>query len=273
MRRLLFLLPLLLGGCAAKAVLPEPIPVMETVQYRSGKEAARGVLYHPAEAKRFPAVVLVHGDDGLTDWVKSQAERLAKKGYVALAVDLYRGEAVNDLMDAHILGRGLDEDRALADLKAAVDYLTERPDVCGDAIGIIGWDLGGGYALDAAIHDSRLRAAVVCYGRLTTEPAVLAPLSAAVLGIFAGKDEGIRPETIERFRRAMEKANKRLAGLHTYPSCAHGFMNPSAIDGSGPAEPGTIADAWDRIETFFADELGNGHKKTLKVTKRKDTRD
>ena len=249
-------LVLLLSGCAARTTAPKgPAVGVEIVAYQSGKETVRGVLCRPAGVHQAAAVVLVHGDRGLTNWVKDQASRLAGKGYVVLAVDLYRGEIVSDappgqparvLLDAHILGRGLPDDQVLADLKAAVDYLAGRPGVRSEAIGIIGWDIGGGYALDAALHDPRLRAVVVCYGRLTTDPGLLAPLKAPVLGIFAGKDEGISPETIAQFCAAMRKANKRVAGIHTYPACGHDFMEEARH---------ATADAWAHIDAFLGAEL------------------
>ncbi len=240
-----------LTGCAPMITKSTAItgPLRETVAYPSGKETVRGVLYHPGGDGPFPAVVFVHGDFGLTDSVKDQAERLARRGYAVLAVDLYRGQTPADLMDAHILSR-LPDDQALADLRAAVDYLTSRRDVRGDRIGILGWDMGGGYALDAALQDSRLRAVVTCYGRLTTDPELLKPLRASVLGIFAGKDEGISADTIERFRAAMAKAGKRVAGIHVYPDCANGFLDPAA---TGPAE--ARADAWDKIDAYLDAEL------------------
>jgi carboxymethylenebutenolidase len=215
----------------------------------------RGVLFRPSGIGPFPAVVVIHEDCGLTDWVKDQARRVSERGYVTLAVDLYRGQVVNDVMDAHILERGLAEDRVTADLRAAVDYLASRPDVRPDSLGVLGWDMGGGYALNAAVRDPRLRAAVVCYGRLTTDPERLAPLRASVLGVFAGKDEGITPETLAQFRAAMAKAGKRLAGLHVYPDCRHGFMNPAGLHGDGPAPEASIADAWAKIDAYLTAEL------------------
>jgi carboxymethylenebutenolidase len=255
----LTLVPLLLflgcnGGPAPPAV-PEPVASVEEVKYRPGKEPARGLLHRPAGKGPFPALVVVHGDFGPTAWVRDQAQRLADRGYVALAVDLYRGEVVTDLMEAHIMDRGLPEDRVLADLKAAVDYLAGRPEVRGDAVGIIGWGMGGGYALDAALADPRVRAVVTCYGRLTTDAKALAPLNAAVLGVFGGKDEGIPPATIEQFRAAMKRAGKRLAGVHVYQARGHGFMDPTGPAAPGAAAAEATADAWGHIETFLAAEL------------------
>jgi carboxymethylenebutenolidase len=234
---------------------PETRAGVQTVSYASGKDTVRGTLHRPAGKGPFPAVILVHGDFGLTDWVKAQGRRLADRGYVTLAVDLYRGQPAGDVMGAHILGRGLPEDQVESDLKAAATYLVGRPDVRGKALGIIGWGLGGGYALDAAVRDPRLRAVVVCYGRLTTDARLLASLRASVLGIFGGKDEGITPETIRQFRSTMRKAGKPLRGIHIYPDCGHGFMEPAGPTGSRAASPQAAADAWTKIDSFLASEL------------------
>lgn len=244
----------LLAGCTRPDGGPAA-PSGQDVSYSAGRDTVGAVLHRPPGPGPFPALVVLHGDFGLTDGVKEQARRLAGMGYVTLAPDLYRGERPKELLDAHIMDRGVPEERVQADVKGAVDYLTGRPDVVKDAVGVIGWDSGGGYALDAAIHEPRLKAVVVCYGRLITDPAPLAPLRAPVLGLFAGKDEGISPETIASFRRAMAAAGKRVADLHVYPKCGPGFLNPkpSPNDVPGPVE--AVADAWARVETFLNAEL------------------
>lgn len=245
----------LLLSCSGKAPPAEEVsPVVETVTYPSGKENLRGFLAHPAGEGRFPGLLLIHGDYGLTDWVKEQTKRLADRGYVVLAVDLYRGAVVSNLEDAHIMDRGLPEDRVARDLQAAVDYLTGRKDVRADTLGVVGFDMGGGYALDAAIGDPRLRAVVMCYGRLTTDAKLLAPLRASVFAIFAEKDKGISPETIEQFRAAMNKTGKRLT-IRVYTECGHGFLDPAnwAMYGAPPADD--IKDAWNLIDNYLAGEL------------------
>ncbi len=232
-----------------------PKVTAENVTYRAGKETVRAVVCRPAGQGPFPAVVVVHGDFGLTRWVKEQAQRLASKGYVALAIDLYRGAVAKDLEEAHILERGLDLGRVQTDLKAALDYLQTRPEVRKDRLGILGWDMGGGHALDGAMRDGRLKATVVCYGRLTTDAKLLAGLQGPVLGLFAGKDEGIPPETIQRFQTAMKKAGKRVA-VHVYPDVGTCFLDPKSPYLSAPTPATVIADAWARIEKFLAAELG-----------------
>src|SRR5277367_5291257 len=64
----------------------------ESVSYKSGDETVQAVLYTPAGKGPFPAIIVIHEWWGLTDWVKDQGAKLAGEGYVALAVDLYRGK-------------------------------------------------------------------------------------------------------------------------------------------------------------------------------------
>jgi carboxymethylenebutenolidase len=201
-----------------------------------------------------PAIVVLHGDHGLTDMIEVYAKKLHDAGYVILALDLYRGEKADTILDAHIMDRGLSEERVKADLKGAVDYLASLKEVKKDALGIIGWDMGGGYALDAAIADPRLRAVVTCYGRVTTDAAQLAQMKASVLVIMAGKDEGNPPTTRQTFSEAMKKAGKQLT-LEVFDKCDHGFMNPVASAKPTKDDKEALVEAWRHIETFFAARL------------------
>ena len=243
------LLLILLAGCPGSVPTPNP----ENIRFPSGPDVVQATVHHLPGTPRSPAVVLVHGDFGANDAVFEAGMALAARGIVTMVPDLYRGEKAGDLMDAHIMGRGLPDDRALADLRAAVTYLQSRPDVKPDAIGVIGFDMGGGYAFDLALADPRIKAVVTCYGRVPTEAATLAPLQAPVLAVFAGKDEGITPETREQFQDAMNKAGKRLAGVHVYAGCGHGFLDPKAPTPSGTNAD--RADAWAKIHAFLDAEL------------------
>ena len=245
-------------GCRNGAADPRnpraPVAVQETaVRFQTSAGEAPGKLFLPETAsvqKPAAGLVLVHEDHGLTSWEIEQARRLAGNGYAVLAVDLYRGRQVGDVMEAHIIGRGLPEDRVLAELKGAVDFLAGQAVVRPDRLGIIGWDIGAGYALDAARTDSRIAICISCYGRVTTDSSLLAPLQASVLAIFAGKDEGIPPETVREFRSAMAKAGKPLK-LAMFPGSRHGFMNPASPEAGGGDSPEATRAAWEEIDTFL----------------------
>ena len=226
----------------------------ESISLRSGKDAVKGFLCRPEGKGPFPAIVILHGDFGPTEWIKKQAKRLAARGYLTLVIDLYRGEMPKDVEEAHILERALPEERVLRDLKAAIDHLAASPLVQKDRIGILGWDMGGGYALEGAVHDPRLRATVICYGRLRTDPKLLAKMKSSVLGIFAGADEGISADTIKQFQNAMTKAGKRVT-INTIPGVGNGFMDPASPYLSRRTPPAAIADAWRRIDAYLDAEL------------------
>ena len=79
-------------------------PKSETVSYKSGDETVTGYLALPGSPGRHPAIIVIHEWWGLNDWVKEQAQRFRDQGYVALAVDLYRGKSAADPAQAHELG-------------------------------------------------------------------------------------------------------------------------------------------------------------------------
>ena len=95
----------------------------QTVTWKSGDEQASGLLVTPEGKGPFPATIVIQEWWGLNDWVKDQARALAKEGYVALAVDLYRGKVATTQEDAHQLMMGTPPDRALRDLQGAFAYL------------------------------------------------------------------------------------------------------------------------------------------------------
>lgn len=230
----------------------------EKITYPAGKERRDGFLCRPvSKDKRWPGLLLLHDANGLNSWVKDQAYRQASRGYVVLAVDLYHGETAKDVLEAHILARGLTEDEAIGDVKAAVDYLADRDDVRDDKLGVIGFGLGGGYALEAAIPDGRLRAVVSCYGRLVTDSKRLAPLRAKVFYIYAVKDQGTDGDTIARFVQAMKKVGdgKQLAGIRGYSACGYGFLDPGNWSAYGQPDKRDIEEAWHLIDGFLDGQL------------------
>jgi carboxymethylenebutenolidase len=250
MRPPVLLLALTLAGCAAR----EQPAADPRVTFPTTEGSAQGKLWAPASAGLHPALVILHGDHGLSERIEQHARRLRDAGYVVLAVDLYRGQTIGSMLDAHIMDRGLPAERVRADLKGAVDFLVSRLDVRKDAVGIIGWDMGGGYALDAAMADPRLRAVVTCYGRLTTDRVLLEKLNGPVLAVMAGKDDGNPPEAREAFQDVMNKAGKKLT-LAVFAECDHGFMNPTPEAKPTAADERAAEEAWQRIVAFFDAEL------------------
>jgi carboxymethylenebutenolidase len=223
----------------------------KSVSYKSGDETVTGTLYTPAGKGPFPALIVIHEWWGLNDWVKEQASTLADQGYVALAVDLYRGKVADNPDLAHELMRGVPEDRSARDLRAAFDYLAAQQKVKKDRIGSIGWCMGGGYSLKVALLEPTLAATVINYGSLVSDPAELKKINAPILGLFGGQDRGITPEDVKKFSDALDKLGKK-ADVHIYPDAGHGFENPNNKQGYRAED---TADARKRTMNFLADTL------------------
>jgi carboxymethylenebutenolidase len=223
----------------------------QDITFASGDETIAGYLALPESPGKHPALVVIHEWWGLNDWVKEQARDLAEQGYIALAVDLYRGQVAYDPTLAHELSRGMPQDRALRDLKAAFDYLAARPDVRKEKIGSIGWCMGGGLSLELAVNEPRLAACVVNYGSMPTDPADIQKIHAPVLGNFGAEDRGIPPSAVEAFENAMQAANKSL-DVKIYPGAGHAFENPNNKLGY---KEGAATDAWKRIMAFLDHNL------------------
>jgi carboxymethylenebutenolidase len=237
-----------LAFLAIAAVCPAADPAGKMITFPSGTETPSAYLALPEGAGRKPAIIVIQEWWGLNDFVKGKADDFAKKGYVAFAPDLYRGKVTADPDVAHQLMRGMPEDRAIRDLKAAFDYLRSRDDVDTTRIASVGWCMGGGYSLALAFEEPKLAGTVIYYGRLVTDDARIKTLAVPLLGNFGGKDEGIPPETVRDFEGKAKAAGKAV-DFKIYRDAGHGFA--SAKD---PAvfRAADAKDADARTDAFFA---------------------
>lgn len=240
--KLFFLVLVLCLTVSAVAATPKD------VSYKSGDETVQAVLYTPEGKGPFPGIVVIHEWWGLNDWVKEQAAKISDLGYVTLAIDLYRGKVGTTPEEAHEIMRGVPEDRAKRDLHAAVEFLGSQANVKKDRLGAIGWCMGGGYALDVALQEPTLKADVINYGHLATDPESIAKIDASVLGIFGGQDRGIPVEDVKKFEQELKRQSKKVE-IVIYPDAGHGFENPNNTAGYRAAD---AADAWQHTVKFFA---------------------
>jgi carboxymethylenebutenolidase len=239
------------GIVAAAFAVHADAPKTQMVQFSAPDGMVSGFLAVPATRGKHPALVVIHEWWGLTGWVKGETEKLAQQGYVALAVDLYRGKVTSDPMEAHELMRGLPDDRAVNDLEAAFQYLAARRDVERGRIGSVGWCMGGGYSLQLAIHEPRLAACVVNYGALPTDAAELRRIHAPLLGNFGGLDRGITPDDVHAFEKTMNSLGKSV-DVKIYADAGHAFENSTNTKGYRAAD---AADAWTRTTKFLRKNL------------------
>jgi carboxymethylenebutenolidase len=223
----------------------------QQVTFPSGDGNASGLLYLPSGAGPHPAIIVIHEWWGLNDWVKEQTSDFANEGYVALAVDLYRGQVANDPEMAHELSRGLPQDRGVRDLIAAFEYLAKRKDVDPKRIGAVGWCMGGGYAAQFAVAEPNLKAVAINYGPLPTDKTALEKIHATILGNFGGQDRGIPPSSVNAFVDTMKSLGKQV-DAKIYTDAGHAFENPNNTQAYKSED---AKDAQERMRHFFAQTL------------------
>lgn len=220
----------------------------EMITLSKGESTFKCYLARPTGDKPAPGILLIHEWWGLNDWVKRQADRYAEQGYVALAVDLYRGEVATDAEHAHELMRGLADERAVADLKQAFDYLADSKYTKGKKIGVMGWCMGGGFALQLALVEPKLACTVMCYGKPVTDVNRLRNIKGPLLGIWGEKDRGI---DVPPFKKALEEAGVK-ATHHIYPGAGHAFLNETNKSGYNKEQ---AEKAWKEIDAFLKKSL------------------
>ena len=222
----------------------------ETILY-GGTARLSGYLAVPEGAGPFPGLLVIHEWWGLNDQIKAVTVDLAKAGYAALAVDLYRGIVTSKFDEAQKAMMSLDGKRALADLRDAYAFLSGRAYVSKGNVASVGWCMGGGYSLQLACVEPGLSACVIYYGRLETDPAVLARIGGPVLGFFGQDDTSIPVDAVRSFESAMAHAGRSL-NVHIYPGAGHAFANPTRTDAYRPE---AAKDSWQRMMSFLGREL------------------
>lgn len=235
----------------ASQVAPEVEIVAQEGAYAGieGKDIV-GYVAHPKSEIPKVGLIVIHEWWGLNDNFKAMARRLAGAGYLALAVDLYEGEVARDREEASRLARGSGErtEQILDNLGQAIEHLRSAGV---ERIGVIGWCFGGGWSLRTALaFPDKVDAAVIYYGRLTTDKAELKALSSPVLGIFGALDKGIPVETVREFEAALDALDKEAA-IHVYEGADHAFANPSGTRYNEVA----AEDSWAKTLAFFDENL------------------
>jgi carboxymethylenebutenolidase len=236
------------------------IDLSDLAAARDGSQQLHGYLASPAGTGPWPAVVMIHEIFGLDDVMRGHADRLAGYGYLTLAVDLFSAGSTARCLVATMTAMMRRRGRAFADISAAHDYLAGSPD-CTGRIGVIGFCIGGGFALLTASNG--FEAAAVNYGQLPRHLDEAVAGACPIIGSYGGRDPSLRGAA-GRLNAALDKAGV-VHDVKEYPAASHAFLNdaeagPRAlrpllrVAGIGP-ETESAKDAWDRIERFFAGYL------------------
>jgi carboxymethylenebutenolidase len=224
-----------------------------------GDQTFPGYLARPADhSSPWPGVVVIHEVFGLNDDIRHKADELAGHGYLAIAPDLYQGKSWPGCVRKAFTQLRAGHGQAFDVLDATRALLADRPD-CSGKVGVIGFCLGGGFALLCAPRPG-FAVASVNYGDVPADAEKALAGSCPIVGSFGARDVGgtKAPERLQRALVVLEVEHD----VHVYPESGHRFMSKSSGFGGVMAKimrmdynPGDAADSWRRILAFFDTEL------------------
>lgn len=237
-------------------------PAFDTSTVGGPRSGRAGELFLPAGAGPFPAMVVLHGCDGVGPHYRTWARRLQAWGYAALVVDSFGPRSVREVCGE---GRRLDPSARAADAFRAAAWLRTRPDITASEIGVIGFSHGGWSVLKAVLADAvavsggPAFAAAIAYYPGCEAPG--APLATDTLILIGDADDWT---PVGRCQRWVEHVNRngRSLVLHVFPGALHGFDTTvpvhayagHQVGGDPQAAPASQAE----VRSFLAARLGLG---------------
>jgi carboxymethylenebutenolidase len=213
----------------------------------------------PAKGKNFPVALVVQEIFGVHEHIKDICRRFAKRGYLAVAPEMYarQGDVSNMSNIQDIISKVVSkvpDAQVMSDLDAAVAWASKNGGNT-NKLGITGFCWGGRIVWLYAAHNPKLKAGVAWYGRLVGQGNDLTPkypvdiaasLKAPVLGLYGEKDGGIPLDSVEKMREAL-KASKKKAEILVYPGAQHGFH----ADYRPSYSKKDADDGWQKLLAFF----------------------
>jgi carboxymethylenebutenolidase len=222
----------------------------ETVEFESNGGTTHGYLAIP-DSGMGPGVVVIQEWWGLVPHIKDVVDRFAAEGFVALAPDLYHGESTTSPDQAGKLMMALNVDQAEKDLCGAIRFLLEHESVTSSSVGTIGFCMGGMLSLYAATKNDEVGACVVFYGGHPAFKPDLENLNAPMLGLYAGLDTFVTPESVRELEQRLKDLGKE-AEIRIYEDAHHAFFNDTRPEVYNEAHS---QDAWRRVVEFLQRNL------------------
>jgi carboxymethylenebutenolidase len=222
-----------------------------------GSRPLGGYLATPQGQGPFPGVVMIHEAFGLTDQTRRHADRMARAGYLTLAVDLFSEGGARRCLVSTMRSMATGTGRAFTDIDTARKWLAGSPHSTGKT-GVIGFCMGGGFALLVATDGFDV--ASVNYGRLPGNLDDALRGACPIVANYGGADKPLKGAA-----NRLESALDRLGIEHSvreFPGAGHAFLNDTEegpgflrplmrVMGIGP-DPDSAPEAWQRIEDYFA---------------------
>ena len=219
-----------------------------------------GAISIPEGKGPWPGVIMVHEVFGIDDNMRAQMTRLTQSGYVVMMPNLYSRGGARKCLTATFRALASGTGQAFEDIQAAKELLQSRKDVT-KKVGVIGFCMGGGFAL--LLANQGYDAANSNYGMLPTDIESALAGACPILGNYGAEDNQLK-DAKAKLDQTLTKLNV-VHDIKLYPDAGHAFMNPE--QGGGPffgtllritgakPNPEAAKDAWQRIDSFFAEHL------------------
>ena len=216
------------------------------MEFSSNSHTTPGYLAQPDDQDRHPAIVVIQEWWGLVPHIKDVAERFAREGFIALAPDLYHGQATTEPDEARKLAMNMNRQRAVQDCIGAVNQLKSMVEVAPKRVGCVGFCMGGSMTLALAAATADVAAAAPFYAGMQPGPDELARIEAEMFCAFGADDGGIPLEKVQAFERTLADKGRR-AVVKVYEGAPHSFFN----DTKPSYRPEAARDAWERTLELF----------------------
>jgi dienelactone hydrolase len=234
----------------------------ETVDYRDGQQVLQGYFaWDDKVSGKRPAVLVIHEWKGHGDYVRMRARKLAERGYLAFACDMYgKGVYAKDHAEAAKLAGAFfgNRDAMRRRALAGLERMTAHPLCDRSRLAAIGYCFGGTSVLELARAGADLKAVVSFHGALKTPmPARPGAVRARVLVCHGGSDAGVNPD-LQGFRDEMDAAGARYE-IAIYGGAVHSFtVEEAGTDPSKGMAYDPVADrrSWKSMEDLLEEVFG-----------------
>jgi len=225
----------------------------ESVNVDDGK--MRLYLSLPERDRPVPAVIVIHGQTGLDDFIEQTTRMIAREGYAAVAADLFHRDGPDCKDDGPTRRARLRDSNVIKDVNATSQFLKNQKQVDGTRLGIVGFCMGGRVVYLMAAASPDLKAGVMYYGGNTMNAWGAGPspfdrtreIRCPILGHFGAEDENPSPEDMRKLDAELNRWGKAHE-FHSYAGAAHAFANL----GSPKYRAHAANASWPRTFDFFS---------------------